>query len=72
MLSWIYKLCCTKTINYLGFKKYLGKFHSEFPQASDINNCPRTTIYNYCEEINVSGDTLYAGGNDEKQEDFGF
>ena len=72
--------CCHGYTNYVVQKQLITwvskntweNFHSEFPQASVINNCPRTTICNYCEEINVSGDTLYAGGNDEKQEDFGF
>ena len=33
---------------------------SGFPQALDINPCPRTIVYNNREVINVSGDVLNA------------
>ena len=35
----------------------------EFPQALEINTCPRTIVCNNCELINVSGDILNAGEN---------
>ena len=38
---------------------------SEFPQAIDINPCPRKIICNNCELINVSGDILNADENVE-------
>ena len=72
MLSWIYNLGCTKCIDHLGLKNSWEMFRSKFPEAPVINPCPRTTIYSYCAKINVLGDILYAGGNVEEQEDFGF
>ena len=56
----------------LGFFLNWEMFLSESPQARVINPYPRTTIYDYCEQINVSGDILYSGGNVEEQEDYGF
>ena len=47
-------------------------FCSVFPQEHVINSCHRTNICDYFGQINVSGDILYAGGNVEEQEDFGF
>ena len=43
-------------------------FYSELTQAQVIINCPRTYILNFCDQIYVSGDTLYASGNVEQQE----
>ena len=47
-------------------------FCSEFLQAKVKINRPRTTICTSCEQKHVSGNTLYAGGNYEQQEGFGF
>ena len=47
-------------------------FCSEFPQPHVINPCTRTTIFNHREQIYVSNDIFYAGGNVEEKEDFGF
>ena len=56
----------------MGLEKYLGNFYSKFLQAQVMNPCHRITIYNYCEQNYVSGDTYYTGWNDEQQEDFRF
>ena len=45
---------------------------SESPQEKEINPCPMTIICNTCEDMNVSGGILNAGGNVEEQEDYGF
>ena len=47
-------------------------FFSEFPQAKIIIPCQRTIICNYCEQMDVSGDILNAGGNVEDQKYYGF
>ena len=39
----------------------------EFPQALNINPCPRTIVYNTCELMYVSGDILNANENVEKK-----
>ena len=72
MLSWIYNICRKKTINYLGFKNTWEMFYSVFLLAQVIITCPKTTICNSCEQEYVSYYTLYADGNDEQQEYFGF
>ena len=45
---------------------------SEFSQAERIIPCYRTIIYAHCEQINVLGYVLNAGGNVEYQKDYGF
>ena len=45
---------------------------SEFIHAVKIISCPRTTICNKCEQINMSGDILNAGENYDDEEMFGF
>ena len=72
--------CCHGYTNYVGQKQiitWVSKntwdiFYSEFPQAQVILPCTRTIIFNYCEQKYVAGDTLYAGGNGDQQDDFGF
>ena len=44
----------------------------EFSQAERIITCPRENICNNCEEMNVSGDILNAGGNVKDEEDYEF
>ena len=46
--------------------------YSEFPQAQFILHCTSITICNYCGQNYLSGDKLYAGGNDEQQKHFCF
>ena len=45
---------------------------SEFLHAERISVCPRTIIYNKCEQSNIRGDILNAGDNVDDQEIFGF
>ena len=45
---------------------------SEFPQALDIDPCPRTIFCNTCELMNFSGDILNADKNVEDEDDYGF
>ena len=45
---------------------------SKFLQAQIIIPCHRTIICNNCEQMNVLGDILNAGDNEEDQEDYGF
>ena len=45
---------------------------SEFIHSVRISACPRTTIYNKCEQSNTSGDILNAGDNVDYEEIFGF
>ena len=47
-------------------------FHSDFTEAQVIITCTRKNICNYCDQIYMPGNTLYAGGNFEQQEDLGF
>ena len=45
---------------------------SNFSQPERIIPYPRTIICNNCEEMNVSGDILNAGGNVKDEEDYEF
>ena len=45
-------------------------FLYKFPQALEINTCPRTIICNTCELLNVSGDILNYNGNVEDRDDY--
>ena len=45
---------------------------SEFSQAERISACPRTIIYNKCEQNNMRGDILNDGDNVHDQETFEF
>ena len=45
---------------------------SEFPQALDINTCPRKIVCNTCELMNFSGDMLNADRNCEYEDNYGF
>ena len=47
-------------------------FRYELKKAQVIIPCTKKTIFNYYDQIYVSGDTLYVGGNVEQQEYFGF
>ena len=47
-------------------------FPSEFPQALDINPCPRTIVCNTCEMIHMSDDILNADENVEDEYEYGF
>ena len=45
---------------------------SAFSQAENLIPCPRTIIFNNCEQNNLLGDVLNAGDNVDDQEDYGF
>ena len=45
---------------------------SEFLQAEKTIPCLRTIICNNFEKMNMLGDILNAGDNDDDQEDYGF
>ena len=45
---------------------------SEFPQAIDINPCPRTIFCNNFEGIHMSGGILNAVENIEDEYEYGF
>ena len=47
-------------------------FFSESPQSLEINTCPRTSIHNTYELMNVPGDVLNNVGNVEDKDDYGF
>ena len=49
-----------------------GILLSEFIHAVKIIACPRTTIFNTYEQINISGDILNAGDNVDDEEFLGF
>ena len=73
-------ICCHGYTNYVGnkqlitwvLKKYWEMFQSGFPKAQVIIPCPRTIIYNYCDQNIVSGYIFYYGGNVDEKEYFGF
>ena len=45
---------------------------SEFSHAERIIACPRTIIFNKCEQNNMIGEILNAGDNVDDQENFGY
>ena len=47
-------------------------FRYGFPKSQFIINCARTIICNSWDQNYLSGDILYAGGNVDQQEYFGF
>ena len=45
---------------------------SEFPQALEINPCPRTIVCNTCELIHMSGGILNSDENVVEKYEYGF
>ena len=62
---------CTDLIIWVS-NNYWEFLLSEFSYAKRISACPRTIIYNKCEQNNIIGEILNAGDNVDDQEDSGF